>query len=83
MHRNVEALIGRLATDSNLRRRFAGDPMGLLETLIAEGFELTEVELAALAATDPRAIDRFSSALDSRLRKASFSNAEQPLETRS
>jgi len=67
MHRNVEALIGRLATDPELQRRFNEQP---LEALLAERLELTDVELAALAATDAEALRTFSASLDTRLRKA-------------
>lgn len=67
MHRNVEVLIGRLATDSALQRRFARQPR---EALAIQGLELTEVERAALAALDPEALRAFSAALDARLRRA-------------
>lgn len=70
MHKHIESLIGRLATDPVLRNRFAANPMGLLEQVREQGFELTEVELEALAATDPAALHRFAEALDRRLRKA-------------
>jgi len=67
MHRNVETLIGRLATDPKLRRRFADRPATALEE---QGLELTSVELEALAATDSEALHSFAGALDRRLRKA-------------
>lgn len=69
MHRNVELLIGRLATDPRLRRRFAASPVALLRELAEEGLELTAVELEALATTDPEALRSFAAALDARLRK--------------
>jgi len=68
MHKNVEVLIGRLATDPELQRRFAEHP---LLVLVEQRLELTEVEIAALAATDPDAFRALSAALDQRLRKAS------------
>lgn len=68
MHRNVEILIGRLATDPDLRRRFARRPVAALE---GEGLELSELERTALAATDPDAFRVLAAALDRRLRKAS------------
>ncbi len=68
MHRNVELLIGRLSTDSELRRRFANQP---IEALREQGLELTELEQAALAATDPEAFGALAAALDARLCKAS------------
>lgn len=75
MHKNVEILIGRLATDPNLRERFAADPLG---TLRAECLELTEVELAALAGIDAATFRAFSAALDVRLRKASSRQTTNP-----
>lgn len=69
-HRNVETVIGRLATDPGLRRRFAEDPGRVLRELKAQGIELTSVELDALAATDSRAIRSFAEALDRRIRRA-------------
>lgn len=70
MHRNVEQLLGRLATDPKLRRRFAANPEHLLRELAETGLELTEVELAALAATRPESLHAFAAALDARLRRA-------------
>ncbi len=69
-HRNVETLIGRLATDPLLRRRFADGPADVLRELQREGFELTAIELEALAATDPDAIRAFAESIDRRLRRA-------------
>jgi Ribosomally synthesized peptide prototyped by Frankia Franean1_4349. len=69
-HRNVETLIGRLATDPGLRRRFAEDPDGTLQELRDEGFELTRVELEALASTDADALRSFADTLDRRIRRA-------------
>lgn len=74
MHRNVEQLLGRLATDPKLRRRFAANPEALLRELAESGLDLTEVEVEALATTDPEAIRRFAAALDARLRKAPLAN---------
>ena len=68
-HRNVETLIGRLATDPFLRRRFADNPTALLRELTHHGFELTAVELEALASTDADAIRSFANALDRRIRR--------------
>lgn len=69
MHKNVELLIGRLATDSKLRRRFAASPEEVLRELSESGLELTEIELAALATTHPEAFRSFAGALDARLRR--------------
>ena len=67
-HRNVETLIGRLATDPVLRRQFAQDPQAVLGELHARG-ELTPVERNALAAMDAAAIEAFAGSLDRRIRK--------------
>lgn len=77
MHRNVETLIGRLATDPKLRRRFAERPTALLEELSEQGLELTNVEIEALAATDPEALHSFAGSLDRRLLKADFKEISQ------
>lgn len=75
MHRNVELLIGRLATNPGLTRRFAERPR---EVLHEQGLELTEVELTALAATDPDAFRAFAAALDARLRRVSPAVESRP-----
>jgi hypothetical protein len=69
-HRNVETLIGRLATDPAFRRRFVADPAAVLDELRAAGYELTHVELDALASTRADAIEAFANALDRRIRRA-------------
>jgi hypothetical protein len=69
-HRSVEAVLGRLATDPLLRRRFDENPARVLQELRAQGLELTAVELDALASTDAGAIRAFAEALDRRIRKA-------------
>ena len=71
-HRNVETLIGRLATDPTLRRRFLRDPAAVLRDLRDQGVELTPIEIEALASTDPDALRTIAEALDRRIRKAAF-----------
>lgn len=71
-HRNVETLIGRLATDPKLRRRFIADPAAVLGELRDQGVELTPIEMEALASTDHDALRAFAAALDRRIRKAAF-----------
>lgn len=68
MHKNVEVLIGRLATDPELQRRFVEQPLAALRE---QRLELNEIEFAALAATDPDAFRALADALDSRIKKAS------------
>jgi hypothetical protein len=66
----VEALIGRLATDPVLRRRFVENPVDVLREIREHGVELTSVEAEALALTDPDAIRSFADTLDRRIRRA-------------
>jgi hypothetical protein len=68
MHKNVEIVIGRLATDPQLQGRFALDPY---QVLVEQGLELSEVETTALAGIDAGMLRAFSSALDARLCRAS------------
>jgi len=68
--RNVEKVIGVLVTDEELRRRFASDPKGTLESLIASGLELTMCELEALRTLNPRRLTHFAEAVDPRLQKS-------------
>ena len=74
-HRNVETLIGRLATDPLLRRRFADDPAAVLREFQEDGYALTAVELDALATTDPDAIRLFAESIDRRIRRADHVSA--------
>ena len=69
-HRTVEIVLGRLATDEAMRRRFREAPAVALRELLAMGLELSTVELAALERLDPAEVQRFAQALDSRLQKA-------------
>ena len=66
----METLIGRLATDPNLRRRFLEDPPKVLREFKEQGCELTAVELEALASINGDAIRSFAGALDRRIRRA-------------
>ena len=68
--RGVEIVLGRLATDSTLRRRFARAPDSTLHELMAEGIELSRVEIDALILLPGAALQTFANALDPRLRRA-------------
>jgi hypothetical protein len=68
-HRNVETLIGRLATDSRLRRRFLEDPGRVLAEFRQLGFELTTVENDALVGMDTQAMKAFADAVDRRIQR--------------
>ncbi len=67
--RIVEAVIGRLVTDEEFRRRFKDDPAAVIDELIASGIALTGVERQALLEMDRAACDRFADRIDPRLQK--------------
>ena len=67
--RNVELVIGKLATDEDFRRRFAASPEAVLAQAAAGGCELTPVERRALIDLEMDACERFAARLDSRLQK--------------
>ncbi len=70
--RVVEALIGRLITDEQLRAAFLANPSGTLFDLRSRGLELTDIEAAALVETDPALWIRAAEAIHPRLHKASL-----------
>jgi hypothetical protein len=72
-HRSVETIIGKLVTDEGFRRRFLADASTELDALQRRGCELTPVELQALQALDPSAIQAFAGLIDRRLVKVDFS----------
>lgn len=67
--RNVERVIGLLATDEALRRRFTTNPRGLLAEMTERGMELTECERWSLLSLDPNELARFARAVGPRLQK--------------
>jgi len=71
--RSVEIVIGKLASDEELRRRFRRDRLATLQALAQEqGLELTKVEVASLEGADVDAFERLAEALDPRVQKASL-----------
>jgi len=68
--RNVEKVIGLLATDESLRHRFVTDPEDTLASLLQEGLELNPCEIDALRSINPRVLARFAEAIDPRLQKS-------------
>jgi hypothetical protein len=70
--RNVEMVIGRLATDEEFRRRFETEGESILRDLVASGVELTQVETKALLDLNFSACRRFARCLDPRLQKISL-----------
>jgi len=70
--RNVELLIGRLLTDEDMRRRFMRKPGGAIEDFCRQGWELTQGEIEALAATDATMWSELASRIPSRLQRCSL-----------
>ena len=67
---HVERVIGLLATDEALRRRFISNPRALLTEMVERGMELTECERWSLLRLDPDELARFARAVGPRLQKA-------------
>ena len=67
--RAVERVIGSLATDEGLCRRFAKNPQRALRELVAQGLELNECEHDSLLSLDAAEIARFARTIDPRLRR--------------
>ena len=65
----VERIIGLLATDEGLRRRFRKNPRAALQEMLDRGLQLNPCELASLASLDAREIMRFARSIDPRLQK--------------
>jgi len=74
---HVERVIGLLATDEAVRRRFSKDPGGCLAAMMASGLELNECERWALAHLDPEELARFARAIGPRLQKADLSGGDE------
>ena len=77
-HKSVEIIIGRLATDEELRARFRDDPAGTLRDLAGAGLPLTETELVAVLACGLCFVDAAATAIDPRLVKASLRTDVRP-----
>jgi hypothetical protein len=67
--RGVERVIGALATNEGLLRRFREDPQAVVQELVERGLELNECERASLEALDASEIARFARAIDPRLQR--------------
>jgi hypothetical protein len=66
---NVERVIGLLATDEGLRRRFLKNPHAALREMIEKGMDLNACEMGSLMALDSRELMRFARAIDPRLQR--------------
>jgi hypothetical protein len=76
-HKSVEIVIGKLASDEELRGRFRQDRGAAIRWLQEQGLELTPIEAASLSAVDAGAFERLAAALDPRLQKASLKPAPE------
>jgi hypothetical protein len=65
--RTVQLIIGRILTDEGFRTDFLERPLDTLKALRSSGFELTNVEVDALAGTDMRFWAVGAEWIDSRL----------------
>jgi len=72
--RSVELVIGRLATDEELRQQFETNRVATLKELVATGLLLTPVERRALLELNLAACKRFAMCLDPRLQKVNVRN---------
>ena len=70
--RNVELIVGRLATDEDFRARFRKGPEALLRGLVTDGVELTSTEIASILACADRCLEALAASIDPRLQKASL-----------
>jgi len=70
--RNVEIVIGRLATDEEMREKFLENPGAAITKMRGDGLELSTVEVEALTALPANALEALAEALDPRLQKASL-----------
>lgn len=70
--RNVELFIGRLLTDSELRRRFIAAPNHAIADFCGQGWELSRGESEALLAMDVKLWFLAAAGLPSRLQRCSL-----------
>jgi len=70
--RNVEIVIGRLATDEEIREKFLEDSRAAIAKMREDGLELSAIEAEALSALPVNALEALAEALDPRLQKASL-----------
>jgi DNA-binding NarL/FixJ family response regulator len=69
--RGVQAVIGKLMTEEDFRQRFEQRRGDCLAGLGERGIHLNQMEIAALAETDPRLWSRMARLIDRRLQKVS------------
>jgi hypothetical protein len=67
--KNVQLIIGRILTDEEFRSDFLERPIATLASLRDRGFELTNIEVDALAGTDSRLWQRGAEWIDTRIQR--------------
>lgn len=67
--KTVERILGKLATDEEVRQRFRSAPRETVADTCHDPDSLTAVEREALSAVDPDLLDHFADALDPRLQR--------------
>ena len=67
--KNVQLVIGRILTDEEFRSDFLERPIATLASLRDRGFELTNLEVDALARTDRRLWQSGAEWIDARIQR--------------
>jgi hypothetical protein len=75
--RTVQLIIGQILTDEEFRSDFLEQPIDTLRTLRERGFELTNVEVDALAHTDRRFWSIGAEWIDGRLQRCRLVGKER------
>ena len=75
--RTVQLIIGQILTDEELRSDFLDRPIETLTSLRDRGFELTAVEIDALAQTDRRIWEVGAEWIDGRLQRCRLTGGKQ------
>lgn len=75
--RMVERVIGRLATDEELRIEFMRAPEDTLEALREQGWELNLAEVDALMSTDVSLWSEVAERIDPRLQRCSLRGGKE------
>jgi hypothetical protein len=76
-HKTVQFIIGQILTDEGLRARFLERPIETLTSMRERGFDLTNIEITALALTNRRFWDAGAGWIDPHLRRAYFRDADR------
>jgi hypothetical protein len=74
--RTVQLIIGQILTDEEFRSDFLDHPIETLTSLRDRGFELTKVEVDALARTDRRFWTVGAEWIDARIQRCRLNGAE-------